>query len=88
MGRNHIHFVSIDLAADENQGKVYGGTRGDFDIIIYVDAAAALAEGVEFHWSTNGVVLSRGHEGVMPCHLFTHVSHWDWECAKCTVCEG
>jgi len=78
MGRNHIHLVSVDLASEEHRGAILSGTRGECDVIIYVDAEAAMAEGIEFQWSENDVVLTRGHDNVLPPHLLHGVAQWDW----------
>lgn len=78
MGRNHIHLVCKDLTLERNDD-VISGTRGEFDTIVYVDACAAMGEGVIFHRSANDVVLTRGSNGVLPPHLFTEVATWNWE---------
>lgn len=78
MGRNHIHCVAVDLTAEENCGVFLSGARGECDTVIFIDIAAAMAEGVEFHWSDNGVVLTRGHDDVLPPHLFVKVARWNY----------
>lgn len=79
MSRNHIHCVSQDLTAEDSQGVVLSGARNDCDVIVYIDVAAAMKEGVVFHRSDNAVVLTRGHGGVLPPHLFQGVAYWDRE---------
>ncbi|KAJ5774269.1 hypothetical protein N7457_009165 [Penicillium paradoxum] len=75
MGRNHIHFatgpslesvlsVHNDDAAQgkskPDESKVISGMRRDAQVLIYVDVRKALAAGVPFWRSENGVVLSEG----------------------------
>lgn len=75
MGRNHIHFATgppleYVLAAhsgDSAQGKpkpddsrVISGMRRDAQVLIYIDVRKALAAGVPFWRSENGVILSEG----------------------------
>lgn len=79
MGRNHIHCVAVDLTAEEHRGVVLSGTRGECDVVVFIDVPAAVAQGVSFQWSENGVVLTRGIEGTLAPELFAGVSLWDWE---------
>ncbi|CAE8623676.1 unnamed protein product [Polarella glacialis] len=81
MKRNHIHCVAVDLADPVNQGRVLSGTRGESDVIVYIDAEKAMAEGVVFHWSDNDVVLTRGYtdDNKLPPHLFSGHARWSWE---------
>lgn len=79
MGRHHVHCVVADLTKEENQGVVMSGSRGECDVVVFIDAAAALGEGMILLWSENNVVLTRGHDGVIPPHLFSGVSFWDYE---------
>lgn len=75
MGRNHIHFatgpslesVSAVHNEDAAQGKskpdesrVISGMRRDAQVLIYIDVRKALAAGVPFWRSENGVILSEG----------------------------
>merc|ERR1711934_895831 len=64
MGRQHIHFALGE------KGQVKSGMRGTCDLLIYIDLAAALADGIEFLVSANGVMLSPGVDGVIaPCYF-------------------
>ncbi|KAJ5748576.1 uncharacterized protein N7511_010272 [Penicillium nucicola] len=74
MGRNHIHFAtgpSLEavLAQDKDavqakpasgEAHVISGMRRDAQVLIYVDIRKALAAGVPFWRSENGVILSDG----------------------------
>lgn len=55
MGRLHVHFASsADTAV------VKSGMRKDCSVKIYLNMALAMADGIEFFLSDNGVILSRG----------------------------
>ncbi|KAE8349859.1 KptA family-domain-containing protein [Aspergillus coremiiformis] len=68
MGRNQVHFAtgpSVDsVLAREAKGdegeKVISGMRRDAQVLIYIDLRRALAAGVPFWRSENGVILSEG----------------------------
>jgi 2'-phosphotransferase len=74
MGRNHIHFatgpslesVLATHTDDVPQGEskpdsgVISGMRRDAQVLIYIDVRKALAAGVPFWRSENGVILSEG----------------------------
>lgn len=69
MKRNHIH-----LAAGE-YGHVTSGVRPNCELYIYIDVPAAMAEGVVFERSANGVILTKGVNGVLPARLFAKAVH-------------
>ncbi|KAJ5294398.1 hypothetical protein N7508_009219 [Penicillium antarcticum] len=74
MGRNHIHFATgpsleVVLAQDKDalpaqpasgEAQVISGMRRDAQVLIYVDIRKALAAGIPFWRSENGVILSEG----------------------------
>lgn len=82
MGRNHIHFASglpagfkslaVDTASTEEKeaAPVISGMRKNSSILIYIDINAALAAGIEFHVSENGVILTEGEEKGFLSHEF------------------
>ena len=78
MGHTHIQCVAADLTAPEHQHKATGGYRGPFDVIVYLDVARAIAEGIEFHWSENGLLLTRGCQDLLPPRFFAGVAVWDY----------
>lgn len=72
MARNHVHFAR-GLPGDDG---VLSGFRKSANVLIYVDIARALKDGIDFFLSDNGVLLSpglffRGNEGVVPPQYFT-----------------
>ncbi|KAJ2785379.1 tRNA 2'-phosphotransferase 1 [Coemansia javaensis] len=73
MGRTHIHFTS-GLPAD---GSVISGMRSTADVFIYIDRHKAMADGIEFYRSDNGVILSTGKDnsGTIPPEYFERVVH-------------
>ncbi|KAI5287627.1 hypothetical protein KEM54_005864 [Ascosphaera aggregata] len=76
MNRNHTHFatgpVLSDVMPDGPEGttlvktcngkarSVISGMRKDAQILVYIDIRAALAAGIKFWVSENGVILSEG----------------------------
>eukprot|EP00931_Biecheleriopsis_adriatica_P029089 TRINITY_DN17316_c0_g1_i1.p1 TRINITY_DN17316_c0_g1~~TRINITY_DN17316_c0_g1_i1.p1 ORF type:complete len:262 (-),score=48.44 TRINITY_DN17316_c0_g1_i1:62-823(-) len=92
MTRNHIHLKCADLSSEENMGTVMSGTRGEVEVIVYIDVEKAMAEGIKFQKSDNEVVLTRGHnfldepdQGFIPTHLFSLVKTWDYEAEDWTI---
>ena len=60
MGRNHVH-CSVQLP---RPGDVISGMRKEWDIVVEIDVAKAMAAGVVFQRSSNNVILTRGIDGV------------------------
>uniref|UniRef100_A0A8C8R957 2'-phosphotransferase n=1 Tax=Pelusios castaneus TaxID=367368 RepID=A0A8C8R957_9SAUR len=70
MGRNHIHLAP-GLPED---GHVLSGMRQDCDVAIVIDGPKALADGIQFYRSANGVILTSGDaEGLLPPRYFKRV---------------
>lgn len=70
MARNHIHMAK-GLSDDKT---VISGMRKSSTVFIFVDVEAAMAEGILFGLSANGVILSPGNDkGFIPPHLFQRV---------------
>ncbi|WFD34859.1 2'-phosphotransferase [Malassezia cuniculi] len=61
MGRNHIH-----LALDRLGDGVVSGMRKSSTRFLYVDVGKALADGIPFSVSSNGVVLTAGIDQELP----------------------
>lgn len=53
--RNHIH-----LATDKPNGKVISGARVNTEVFIHIDTEKAMANGLKFYRSVNGVILTEG----------------------------
>ncbi|KAF8235217.1 hypothetical protein L208DRAFT_1257876 [Tricholoma matsutake] len=69
MTRNHIHLAQGVVGEG-----VISGMRGSSQIFIYIDVQKALASGIEFFLSDNGVVLTEGDErGLLKPDLFDRV---------------
>lgn len=69
MGRNHIHFaVGTDALS---------GFRKDCEVLILIDIHKAMAAGIQFQRSENGVILSRGinDTGIIPPEFFKEIRH-------------
>ncbi|CAE6482745.1 unnamed protein product [Rhizoctonia solani] len=56
MRRNHIHLATGRPGASG----VTSGMRNSSQILIFIDIAAAMAAGILFHLSANGVILTAG----------------------------
>ncbi|RKO92545.1 phosphotransferase KptA/Tpt1, partial [Blyttiomyces helicus] len=69
MSRQHIHF-SVGLFGEEG---VTSGMRKTCDVYIYIDIEKALADGIKFERSQNGVILSSGINGVIAPKYFKKV---------------
>ncbi|KAJ1306594.1 hypothetical protein OPQ81_007594 [Rhizoctonia solani] len=70
MRRNHIHLASGRPGASG----VISGMRSSSQILIFIDIAAAIAAGILFHLSANGVILTAGDSnGLIPPVYFSSV---------------
>jgi 2'-phosphotransferase len=57
MSRKHIHFAkSLDAVS---------GKRSDCNLLVYVDMAKAMDDGIVFYESSNGVILTEGIDGIL-----------------------
>ena len=69
MKRRHVHF-----AAAVDASKVISGMRRTAEVLVYLDAAKAVAAGLKLYRSANGVLLSPGDErGVVSPAFFARV---------------
>lgn len=68
MGRNHIHFAH----AGGQQGAAISGMREDCDVKLVLDVETCMRDGITFHRSSNGVVLTKGlhDKGFIPYSYF------------------
>ncbi|ORY82669.1 phosphotransferase KptA/Tpt1 [Protomyces lactucae-debilis] len=69
MKRNHIHLATGKFG-DEG---VTSGVRKDCTVFIYVDMAKAMADGILFYKSANGVILTAGIDGILADKYFSKV---------------
>jgi RNA:NAD 2'-phosphotransferase (TPT1/KptA family) len=70
MTRNHIHFAT-GFPKDQS---VISGMRMSCEVFIEIDLQTAIADGLKFFLSTNGVVLSSGRDGVIGVEYFKNVT--------------
>ncbi len=64
MSRQHIHLAKgLDAAS---------GKRNDNNLIVYVDMGNAMADGIVFYESANGVILTEGVDGILPAKYLTY----------------
>ncbi|XWV26400.1 hypothetical protein QJ857_gp0670 [Tupanvirus soda lake] len=69
MERNHIHFAH----GTPDDDTVISGMRKTATVMIYIDAEKAMADGIKFYKSSNGVILSEGINGVISPTYFSKV---------------
>ena len=70
MGRNHIHFATGLPGADG----VISGMRSSSQVVLHIDLAGAMADGIPFYISQNGVILTPGDAtGFLPIKYITCV---------------
>lgn len=62
MSRDHIHMAT----GMPGESGVISGMRKSCEVILHIDAKQAIADGIVFYRSTNGVVLTAGINGVLP----------------------
>ncbi|XP_054890163.1 tRNA 2'-phosphotransferase 1 isoform X2 [Poeciliopsis prolifica] len=68
MNRTHIH-LSTGLPGEDG---IISGMRKNCDLAVFIDVPRALADGIEFFWSENGVLLTSGDaEGILLPKYFT-----------------
>lgn len=68
MSRTHIHLAS-GLPGEDG---IVSGMRKNCDLAVFIDVPRALADGIEFFWSENGVLLTAGDaEGKLLPKYFT-----------------
>jgi len=65
MSRQHIHLATaIDAKS---------GARKNCNVRIYINMAQAMADGIQFYMSTNGVVLTEGIDGILAPKYFSRI---------------
>ena len=69
MSRTHIHFASGTL----DDKSVISGMRKTASVMIHIDVEKAMAAGITFYKSLNGVILSEGINGVIGPEYFSGV---------------
>lgn len=70
MSRQHIHFA----AGERGHAAVVSGMRKSAEVMIYMDVAKMLADGIPLYMSENRVLLSPGNaEGRIPPDYFAKV---------------
>ncbi|XP_061462853.1 tRNA 2'-phosphotransferase 1-like isoform X6 [Rhineura floridana] len=67
MGRTHIHLAA-GLSGD---GAVLSGMRNNCEVAVVIDVTRALADGITFYSSANGVILTPGDANglLLPCYF-------------------
>lgn len=68
MERDHVH-----MAAGMPSAEIKSGIRKESDTILEINVRKAIADGIEFFLSGNGVILTEGLNGVLPPEYITCV---------------
>ncbi|KAI9323634.1 phosphotransferase KptA/Tpt1 [Dichotomocladium elegans] len=66
MERNHVHLAT---GLPDERG-VISGVRMSSTVFIYLDAAKAMKDGIQFYRSSNGVILTEGKDGIIAPKYF------------------
>ena len=69
MSRQHIHLAR----GMPGESGVISGMRGSCELLIWVDVRRAIASGIRFFESSNGVLLTGGVDGVLPPEYIVEV---------------
>ena len=69
MSRTHIHMAT----GYPSDSQVISGARGSSEVFIVIDMEKALADGIEFYRSANGVILTSGVNGVLEPKYFKDI---------------
>lgn len=70
MSREHVHFSAFE----PDSKATISGMRTSCEIVIYIDMAAAMRDGIKFYKSSNIVILTDGNAtGLVPFKYFTKV---------------
>lgn len=67
MSRTHIHM------ATDYPENVMSGARHSANVFIIIDMKKAMADGIEFLMSANGVILTQGIDGVLETKYFKDI---------------
>lgn len=70
--RKHIHMVE-----QINENEQTSGYKINSNVLIHIDMAQCMADGMIFYRSTNGVILSEGFgtPGIIPSKYFLKIEH-------------
>merc|ERR1719499_2626565 len=66
MARDHVHFTTSRVQNEDARS----GFRSSCDVLIILDVAAAMADGLRFFRSANGVILTEGVDGLVSKKYF------------------
>eukprot|EP01138_Halocafeteria_seosinensis_P003155 gb/GECG01003227.1/.p1 GENE.gb/GECG01003227.1/~~gb/GECG01003227.1/.p1 ORF type:complete len:243 (+),score=24.32 gb/GECG01003227.1/:1-729(+) len=71
------HLEALRSATVGNEGQpmpvVSGGARTSAKVLIVIDCQEAMKDGITFQKADNGVILSRGNNGILAPHYFSAV---------------
>jgi len=68
--RQHVHFIDSD-----SEEAVSNGFRSKCDRLVYVNMQLAMASGLNFYRTPDGMIVSSGKEGIISNFLISAVCH-------------
>ncbi|CAI5480993.1 unnamed protein product [Closterium sp. Yama58-4] len=73
MNRQHVHLTK---GVPSQHHTVVSGFRSNAEVLVVVDVARAMADGMPFFESDNGVILTSGFHGYIPPSYFFSILKW------------
>ncbi|CAI5931091.1 unnamed protein product [Closterium sp. NIES-64] len=73
MNRQHVHLTK---GVPSQHHSVVSGFRSNSEVLVVVDVARAMADGMPFFESDNGVILTSGFHGYIPPTYFASILKW------------
>ncbi|CAI5489397.1 unnamed protein product [Closterium sp. Naga37s-1] len=73
MNRQHVHLTK---GVPSQHHSVVSGFRSNAEVLVVVDVARAMADGMPFFESDNGVILTSGFHGYIPPTYFASILKW------------
>jgi len=70
MGRQHIHFVETD-----SEDAVSKGFGSDCDLFVHVNMQLAMASGLKFYRTPDGMIVSDGLDGTICSSFLSAIYH-------------
>ncbi|CAI5523494.1 unnamed protein product [Closterium sp. Naga37s-1] len=73
MNRQHVHLTK---GVPSQHHSVVSGFRSNAEVLVVVDVPRAMADGMPFFESDNGVILTSGFHGYIPPAYFASILKW------------
>lgn len=74
MKRQHIHLATgLPEHTGNGSSTPKSGMRSNVEVLIYIDIAQAMSDGIKFYRSANDVILTEGIDGILDPKYFSKV---------------